>query len=394
MKYIKKVIIENFQSHKYTELDFDEHLNVIVGPSDQGKSAIIRGIKWALFNEPSGNFFIREGENDCSVTIVFNDDTKIKRYKSKSKNLYYFYDSKGEEHIFEGFGTSVPKEILEATNIRKIHLDGKQTSSMNISDQLEGPFLLSEKPATRANAVGRLVGVHIVDDAVGETLKDIRNLNISKRSLVKQLNRLETNLKEYDYLKDLDNTVRKLEDIKNKIKKLESIKKQLNDIRKKYLYIKKEIDDIQKIVNCLGDISKLDGIVNDLDVNVKLYNFIDNKQRKILDINKSICYNENIVSTYKEIYRVDKIIETLQNITKKKDRLEIINFKHKSIEKNIIISRNILNQLRNLHIVEEKISLICKYSKKLLELESIKKKNNENNMRITYGVKYLKKFSK
>lgn len=85
MKYIKKVIIENFQSHKYTELDFDEHLNVIVGPSDQGKSAIIRGIKWALFNEPSGNFFIREGENDCSVTIVFNDDTKIKDIKVKVK---------------------------------------------------------------------------------------------------------------------------------------------------------------------------------------------------------------------------------------------------------------------------------------------------------------------
>ncbi|MCG4585937.1 AAA family ATPase, partial [Anaerosalibacter bizertensis] len=86
MKYIKKVVLENFQSHKYTELEFDEHLNVIVGPSDQGKSAIIRGIKWALFNEPSGNFFIREGANDCSVTVIFNDNTKIKRYKSKSKN--------------------------------------------------------------------------------------------------------------------------------------------------------------------------------------------------------------------------------------------------------------------------------------------------------------------
>ena len=30
MKFIKKLIINNFQSHKYSELDFGQDLNVII----------------------------------------------------------------------------------------------------------------------------------------------------------------------------------------------------------------------------------------------------------------------------------------------------------------------------------------------------------------------------
>ena len=214
MKYIRKVILENFQSHKYTEMEFDKYLNVIVGPSDHGKSAVIRGIKWALFNEPSGDFFIREGEKECSVTIEFNDNTKVKRYRSKSKNAYYLYDENGTEMIFEGFGTTVPQEIIDKTLIRKVILDGGTSNAINIGEQLEGPFLLSEKNSVRANAIGRLVGVHIIDDALKDTLKDSRNLNIKKKSHESSLENLQENLSEYNYLEDLNKSLTKLEKIR------------------------------------------------------------------------------------------------------------------------------------------------------------------------------------
>ncbi|OZV12957.1 hypothetical protein CIW83_07040 [Tissierella sp. P1] len=120
MKYIEKVILENFQSHKSSIIEFDDQLNVIVGPSDSGKTAILRGIRWALYNEPSGDYFIREGTSECSVTVIFNDGTKIKRYRNKSKNIYFLYDSNNNETKFEGFGTSVPQEIIDETGIKKI----------------------------------------------------------------------------------------------------------------------------------------------------------------------------------------------------------------------------------------------------------------------------------
>jgi exonuclease SbcC len=60
--YIKKLSLRNFQSHRETDLEFSPGLNIIVGPSDQGKSAIIRALRWLFYNEPRGTGFIRVGE--------------------------------------------------------------------------------------------------------------------------------------------------------------------------------------------------------------------------------------------------------------------------------------------------------------------------------------------
>ena len=54
MTNIKKIIIDNFQSHEHTEIEFGPGLNVIVGPSDYGKSAVVRALRWVLYNEPRG----------------------------------------------------------------------------------------------------------------------------------------------------------------------------------------------------------------------------------------------------------------------------------------------------------------------------------------------------
>lgn len=46
MSYIKKLVVDNFQSHEHTEVEFGPGLNVIVGPSDHGKSALVRALRW------------------------------------------------------------------------------------------------------------------------------------------------------------------------------------------------------------------------------------------------------------------------------------------------------------------------------------------------------------
>ena len=44
--------IKNFQSHKNTTIDFDKNINSICGETDNGKSAVIRAIKWIVENRP------------------------------------------------------------------------------------------------------------------------------------------------------------------------------------------------------------------------------------------------------------------------------------------------------------------------------------------------------
>jgi len=61
---VEKITIKNFQSHEETELQFSSGVNVIVGSSDSGKSAILRALKWVVQNKPSGTAFFTEGSDE------------------------------------------------------------------------------------------------------------------------------------------------------------------------------------------------------------------------------------------------------------------------------------------------------------------------------------------
>jgi len=52
---LKKISIQNFQSHKKTELDLVDGINVIYGLSQSGKSAILRALNWIIFNRKFSN---------------------------------------------------------------------------------------------------------------------------------------------------------------------------------------------------------------------------------------------------------------------------------------------------------------------------------------------------
>ena len=56
---IKSLHIQNFQSHKKTTLKFHKGINVVIGQSDSGKSAIIRALNWTINNmfDHKENFF-------------------------------------------------------------------------------------------------------------------------------------------------------------------------------------------------------------------------------------------------------------------------------------------------------------------------------------------------
>jgi exonuclease SbcC len=238
---INKVLIENFQSHENTELTFDNGLNVIVGPSDNGKSAVIRAIKWVLYNEPRGNDFIRQNANFARVTIWLNTGYIITRERTPSKNRYILEDSDGNTNIYEGFGNEVPQEIVNAHGIIKVMLDTDINSSLNIGGQLEGPFLLSESGSVRAKAIGRLTGLHIIDKSIRDCAIDLRRENQTRDRISGELNEVNEKLQEYQYLDILEEKlgvsadyIKRIEEHIDRCSNLTSIKSNLLNISNKY----------------------------------------------------------------------------------------------------------------------------------------------------------------
>jgi len=393
MNYIRKVILENFQSHKYTEIEFDKHLNVIVGPSDQGKTAIIRGIKWALFNEPTGDYFVREGESECSVTVVFSNNVKLKRYRNRGKNYYYIYDSDGNETILEGFGKNLPEEVVRLTSINKILLDSNVSNLINIGEQLEGPFLLSQTASTKANAIGRLVGVHIIDDALSDTLKDIKNLKSRKRNHEEDLEKLNAELKEYDYLEDLILKANRLREIKaiinDKQKKITVLteKKQLLE------YINNNMLLYEKHLFKLKSLDRIAAIEKNLEIKIKDYIYMFDRYEKLNAIKSSIEKDKMIIGALTHIKEVEDIYNMLSVKGERLAKLTELYVRYSNVKKNISNCVYIINKLKNLDLVNRNIGLIEKKYSVLSNTINLKAKFDKVNKSLALGRLYAQKLS-
>lgn len=391
MKYIEKVILNNFQSHKNTIIEFDNKLNVIIGPSDSGKTAILRGIRWALYNEPSGDYFIREGESDCSVIVFFSDGVKVKRYRSKSKNAYYLYDLDDNETIFEGFGLSVPEEVIEKTGIKKILLDSDLSKSINLSDQLEGPFLLSEKGSTRANSIGRLVGVDIIDDALRESLRDSRNLSNDKRTIDASISQLEEELLEYDYLTELSIKISKFEKMRNEIKdKSESLTK-LNYMLGKLTPLQSEKIYLTNYLKSFQQINLLEGLVEKIIANLNSYRYFAKQDNNIKELSKNIAHN---IKTTKLLNGVNTIDDKITEITKMysyQHKLKELYFKSIKHKDEISLLEQESNKLKDISSIESDIKTINEKITRLYNLNLVNKKFTTLRTRLRAGNEYINK---
>jgi exonuclease SbcC len=185
--YILEVELFNFQSHDHTVLHFTEGINALIGTSNSGKSAALRGIKWCLDNEPSGSDFIRNGCDDSWVKTTLSHGYAIKRRKTRSGNVNTYEVFKDgvltTEAPLTGFGTKVPPEVIEAR--------GMPSLDYIFASQLEPSFLIHETPGKRAATIGNLEELGKVDQALQGVNDDVRVDTKEQKQLDKDIKELE-----------------------------------------------------------------------------------------------------------------------------------------------------------------------------------------------------------
>ena len=169
---IKSLSLVNFQSHEETKLDFVPGVNVIIGSSNSGKSALMRGLFWVLNNRPSGTAFVshwnqdKKGEplDNTEVMVTTKDGGEVLRIRAKGLNAYLI-DGKQAEAI----RTDVPPEVLDVLNMNDI----------NVQRQMDGPFLLSESSAEVARFFNRIIHLDVIDTVLAEAERQRRALGQS-----------------------------------------------------------------------------------------------------------------------------------------------------------------------------------------------------------------------
>ncbi len=237
---IRSVYLEDFQSHDKTKIELAPAggLTVIVGPTDSGKTAIVRGLRLLMYNVPQGTDYIRVGRSTATVAVELADGTKVVRERSKSINRYRVVKPGQSPQVFEGFGGSVPLEVQAATGVRAVTIGDSLELALNLSEQLDGPFLgKSVSGPAKAKILGALAGTEEVDEAQRQLGTDLFRAGQDEKRLLTDIEVLDAKIREYDYLPALAERISALETILASVKEaqtrlsaLESAKGKLDSI--------------------------------------------------------------------------------------------------------------------------------------------------------------------
>lgn len=215
---INNIEIQNFQSHADTILNFHEGLNIIIGESNSGKSAILRALRFVIENKPSGDSFIRKGQKECSVSLMIEDKDYIIRNKGK-ENLYIL---NGQE--YRAFNQDVPEEIKQVINFNDI----------NIQKQLDSPFLLSETSGEIAKFFNRVFNLEKIDSSQQKVKSKHSDTKKRVSILEEDLKEDQEKLKSFDWVEQAEKKIECLVEDEKIISYMQEEKETIQDIIENY----------------------------------------------------------------------------------------------------------------------------------------------------------------
>lgn len=274
---INSVRLVDFQSHKDTKIDLHPVFTIICGSSGNGKSAIMRAVKYATFGNPGTSEVRLPDAKEYRIELNVNEQ-KITRIKGTGINAYYLND----KTAFVDVNRDVPQSIQNVLNIKEINLDTSVSINLHFSDQLDAPFMLKEKDSVKMKFLNVLSGTNAVDLAAKRAI-----------ALSKENTRQEKQLKQ------------DISDIQNE---LEAVNSKLAILKKASLYIKNKKSELDELISMRAP---LYAVKESSD-----YLHSEYKKLKILTENLK---NINIEQVEHAISRYTQLVELEQQYKRTKD---------------------------------------------------------------------------
>ena len=155
---LERLRLKNFQNHADLTIQLDPTVTCIVGPSDRGKTAILRALRWLVFNRPAGQAHIRHGEDLCSVTLKV-DSKRLKRSIGKGGSTYRI-----DGQTLKAFGQGVPGEVEKLLNL----------GPTNFQQQHDAPFWFSLTPGEVSRQLNAIIDLGEIDGVLGALAAGVR----------------------------------------------------------------------------------------------------------------------------------------------------------------------------------------------------------------------------
>ncbi len=195
------VEVSGFQSIEHAKIQV-EGFTAISGPSNVGKSALVRAIGFALTNA-RGTYFVRHTPT-CLRLVKGTKTCKCKttvHIKGPGLDLKWEKGDSCNTTTVNGVVHDKPEGV---DHLRGLGLDpvkiGSNLTTLQVSDQFEPPFLLSESGAAIAELVADVGQLAVINEAIRNADKDRKEAASLRKTREKDVQDLGAQLACYEGL--------------------------------------------------------------------------------------------------------------------------------------------------------------------------------------------------
>lgn len=318
---LDSLTIKNFETHLNTKIDLHSGVNTIIGDSDEGKSGIVRAIRWNAANRPQGDDY-RNDKLDpkkkedklkkTEVGIAYKDSGLVIRARDGVPSGINHYTINNEEPL-RALRTDVPNEVQEVTRMKTVNIQGQHPS--------EQYFLLVDKPGQVAKQFNKVAGLTIMDKAISDINSQVRSCNHRISTAKEEIENKEKEVRELDWVPKAEKFFKKLKNFKDNLllkkQELDSTKEQINLAES----IDKKLQKWQGTKKALKALSELE----------KEQQTILDQKNKLYDLSETISNIKLLDSELSNTTDTTEALRTLKMLKIKKQRIKDKKTKIKTI---------------------------------------------------------------
>lgn len=208
---ISSIHLTNFQAHSDLLIELDERVTTIVGPSDVGKSSVVRALRWAALNVPVG-CMIKDGTKQASVELIA-DGRRVVRTRG-SENAYSL---DGKE--YRAFRSDVPQDISTLLNL----------SDLNFQGQHDPLYWFSSTAGDVSRQLNAVVNLEIIDKTLAEAAREANRAKMLMEAAEEQLTQSVAERDLLKWVEDADADFKKVEWIEESFHELQGDVADLNE---------------------------------------------------------------------------------------------------------------------------------------------------------------------
>jgi len=193
----------SFQKHKDRVVDLNHPVTVLVGPTDCGKSSVLRALRWVCLNKLAGkpSEYPPWGKDGMRVTLWL-DGRRVTRFRKGGENKYLLDGSE-----FVAFRDGVPDEIASLLAV----------DADNFQKQMDPQFWLSDSAGQVAKNLNQIVNLEVMDESQARCQAALRKAKLELEISTERLQKAREDRKGLLWVREAEALLSNLEKIDERL---------------------------------------------------------------------------------------------------------------------------------------------------------------------------------